>query len=221
MHTAQPFRGNAAVRYALISALLTMLPVAPSVAVTAKQKMETCKFGADDQKLQGAARQAFLTKCMTNKDEPRKPGASTPTPLANSAESGPWRFAAHPDPMHDTLNVIAATEGPNGASAVFICKPGDRSPGWIISASRLDLELGNTRNVQLRLDNAPPVTMVWRNTAGVAGAGLLGDQAVQLAKVVANAKERFVFDTGGGGTVVFSLIGASQAITQALQACGL
>jgi hypothetical protein len=39
--------------------------------VTAKNKMATCKFGADDQKLQGAARDAFMKKCMSNKDEPR------------------------------------------------------------------------------------------------------------------------------------------------------
>jgi psiF repeat len=47
----------------------------PALALTAKQKMETCKFGADDQKLAGAARKAFMTKCM-GKEGPadRKPG---------------------------------------------------------------------------------------------------------------------------------------------------
>ena len=33
--------------------------------------METCKFGADDQKLTGAARKAFMSKCMSNTDSPR------------------------------------------------------------------------------------------------------------------------------------------------------
>ena len=33
--------------------------------------METCKFGADDQKLTGAARKSFLSKCMANADSPR------------------------------------------------------------------------------------------------------------------------------------------------------
>ena len=60
------------IRYAAIAAVLgLMLPGAPSFAVTAKDKMATCKFGADDQKLQGAARNAFMKKCMSNKDEPR------------------------------------------------------------------------------------------------------------------------------------------------------
>ena len=56
------------------------LPSAPSFAVTAKDKMATCKFGADDQKLQGLARDAFMKKCMSNKDDPRGPGAATPPP---------------------------------------------------------------------------------------------------------------------------------------------
>jgi hypothetical protein len=60
------------IRYAAIAAVLgVMLAGVPSFAVTAKDKMATCKFGADDQKLQGAARDAFMKKCMSNKDEPR------------------------------------------------------------------------------------------------------------------------------------------------------
>jgi hypothetical protein len=59
------------IRYAAIAVVLgLMLPGAPSFAVTAKDKMATCKFGADDQKLQGAARNAFMKKCMSDKDEP-------------------------------------------------------------------------------------------------------------------------------------------------------
>jgi hypothetical protein len=45
--------------------------VAPALAATSQQKMETCKFGADDQKFAGAKRKAFMAKCMSNKDSPR------------------------------------------------------------------------------------------------------------------------------------------------------
>jgi hypothetical protein len=49
----------------------------PASAATSKQKLETCKFGADDQKLHGAARKKFMANCMANRDSPRgKPVAA-------------------------------------------------------------------------------------------------------------------------------------------------
>jgi hypothetical protein len=61
-------------RYAVVVvALIAFVPARPCFAVDAKQKMATCKFGADDQRLQGAARNAFLKKCMANRDDPRGP----------------------------------------------------------------------------------------------------------------------------------------------------
>jgi hypothetical protein len=57
--------------------LVTLLPLllltTPASAITAAQKMETCKFGADDQKLEGAKRKAFIAKCMANRDDKRGP----------------------------------------------------------------------------------------------------------------------------------------------------
>ena len=45
-------------RYAfLAAALIVLLPTGPCFAVDAKQKMATCKFGADQQRLQGEARE--------------------------------------------------------------------------------------------------------------------------------------------------------------------
>jgi hypothetical protein len=55
-----------------------MLPCAPSFALTAKDKMATCKFGADDQQLKGKPRNAFMKKCMANKDDPRGPPMGMP-----------------------------------------------------------------------------------------------------------------------------------------------
>jgi hypothetical protein len=51
--------------------LIAVLPSAPSLAVTAKEKAATCKFGADDQKLAGSARAKFMKNCMANKNDPR------------------------------------------------------------------------------------------------------------------------------------------------------
>jgi hypothetical protein len=68
-------------RYAIAAAALAvMLPSAPSFALTAKDKMATCKFGADDQKLEGKTRAAFMKNCMANKDDPRGPAGGMPAP---------------------------------------------------------------------------------------------------------------------------------------------
>ena len=57
----------------LVAALIVLLPGRPCFAVDAKQKMATCTFGADQQRLQGEARGAFLKKCMEDRDDPRGP----------------------------------------------------------------------------------------------------------------------------------------------------
>ena len=58
---------------AIASLLPALLLAGPASALTKAQKAETCKFGADDQKLTGAKRKAFLAKCMSSKDDPRGP----------------------------------------------------------------------------------------------------------------------------------------------------
>ena len=57
----------------LMSLLPLLLLATPASAATQAQKMETCKFGADDQKLDGAKRKAFMAKCMSNKNDKRGP----------------------------------------------------------------------------------------------------------------------------------------------------
>lgn len=58
---------------------LLLCAAAPASAATKEQKMETCTFGADDAKLEGAKRKAFMTKCMANRDDKRGPA---PKPAA-------------------------------------------------------------------------------------------------------------------------------------------
>ena len=66
---------------ALIAALpMAALVITPSLAATAKDKAATCKFGADDQKLKGKARTAFMAKCMSNKNDPRGTGGDAAPP---------------------------------------------------------------------------------------------------------------------------------------------
>ena len=69
-------------RFAAAAGLAASLLLTPATfAATPKQKMETCKFGADDQKLTGAARKSFMSKCMSNADSPRgRSAVPRPTP---------------------------------------------------------------------------------------------------------------------------------------------
>jgi len=47
---------------------LLMLATPAAAAATKAQKMEICNFGADDQKLTGAKRNAFIKRCMANEN---------------------------------------------------------------------------------------------------------------------------------------------------------
>ena len=58
-------------RLVAMTGLAAFVLATPVQAATSQEKMETCTFGADNQKLQGAARKSFLAKCMANKDSPR------------------------------------------------------------------------------------------------------------------------------------------------------
>jgi hypothetical protein len=64
-------------RIAIVAALLAATLPAPSFALTKDTKMETCRFGADSQNLQGAERKKFIDRCMSDKNDPRGPGAGT------------------------------------------------------------------------------------------------------------------------------------------------
>jgi len=69
--------------FAAALAATLILAGTPALALTAKEKMETCKFGADDQKLTGKAQQDFIKKCMAN--EP----AAKAAPVKKAAPAAP------------------------------------------------------------------------------------------------------------------------------------
>lgn len=80
---------------ALASLLTFALAAQPVSAATKEEKMETCKVGADHDKLTGAKRTALINKCMANANyEPKvrqdalkqaktKKPASAPAPAAD------------------------------------------------------------------------------------------------------------------------------------------
>jgi hypothetical protein len=70
---------------ALIALLPLLLLASPASALTKEQKAETCTFGADDQKLTGAKRTAFMTK----RPAVKKPAAMAPGAAKPSSEMAP------------------------------------------------------------------------------------------------------------------------------------
>jgi hypothetical protein len=93
-------------RYLGLFALPLLLLASPASAITAKEKMETCKVGADAQNLEGTKRNAFIKKCMAKgnyepaarKDAKKKAAAEkraamkkkpAPKPAAPAAATAP------------------------------------------------------------------------------------------------------------------------------------
>jgi hypothetical protein len=76
-------------RLSLIALLPMLVLATPASAATKEQKMEICKFGADDQKLAGAKRNAFMAKCMSNKNDKRGPAAKPAAATAAKPKAAP------------------------------------------------------------------------------------------------------------------------------------
>jgi hypothetical protein len=85
---------------AIISLLPILLLASPASALTKAEKAETCKFGADDQKLEGAKRKAFIAKCMANRNDKRGPTVKPPTkkPAAKKPTDNKLADSAPPAP---------------------------------------------------------------------------------------------------------------------------
>ena len=54
------------IKLAIFSLLPAVLVTLPASAATKEQKMETCKFGAENDNLEGKKRDDFIKKCMAN-----------------------------------------------------------------------------------------------------------------------------------------------------------
>ena len=73
----------------------------PVLALTTAEKAETCKFGADDQKLTGAKRRTFIERCMANRNDRRGPATAAKKSAAPKTTTSPAPAAAPPSPPSD------------------------------------------------------------------------------------------------------------------------
>ena len=104
-------------RYLGLLALPLLLLATPASALTAKQKMETCKFGATAEKLTGAKRTAFIKKCMA-KDTSKTHMAKKPA--AKKMAAAPHRVTAKE--KMETCKVGATAENLTGAKRTAFIK---------------------------------------------------------------------------------------------------
>ncbi len=77
---------------ALICLIPFLFSASPALSATKEQKTETCKFGADHDKLAGKKRDDFIKKCMANANyEPpaRKAAMKKTTPKKKPASTKP------------------------------------------------------------------------------------------------------------------------------------
>jgi psiF repeat len=74
---------------------LFLLLAAPASALTAKDKAETCKIGADAQKLTGAKRKTFVANCMAQADaKPKSTGKQPPSKITRKQKLETCTFGA-------------------------------------------------------------------------------------------------------------------------------
>lgn len=80
------------------AALFALLPLlmlgSQASALTAEEKAETCKFGAEHQKVPAAKMKAFMARCMSDKNDPRPAAKKTAGKKAATTKMAP---AAAPD----------------------------------------------------------------------------------------------------------------------------
>lgn len=138
------------------------------------------------------------------------------SPIAQ-AQSANWQAEQTVDAFTDRTRYGALTFG-DEISAAFMC---DDTPfiAFSVVTGPLDLEMGQQREVTWRVDQEEAVTSSWINIRR-GGAMALDEEAIEIARAVRDAQDRFVVRSGRR-TVTFSVRGSSEAINATLNQCGI
>ena len=81
----------------VVSLLPLRLLASPASALTTAENAETCKFGAEDQKLTSAKRKTFLARCMANRNDKRGPATAAKKPAPKTKPAAAPGVAPPPD----------------------------------------------------------------------------------------------------------------------------
>lgn len=136
--------------------------------------------------------------------------------MSASAQSSNWTVRTDTDPLTDEKTLSATSQIDDYVVLLVSCMQST----MVVSLSNdvLDIELGDTRKVTWRVDQDEPVVQMWRNI-DTGGSLTFGEEALDLAKRIAAANERFVIQSGRS-TRVFSVKGSAAAIGKVLSSCG-
>lgn len=139
-----------------------------------------------------------------------------------SAAAASWEFEDVVSPITDQHRGIASAEVAGDLLMVKCDAPGRRS---MYVAVEPNLFVGTTGSdwISYRVDDDPPVRMIWRY--GIRNANTRGSgDAEKVIQAIASAKSKFAiqimdFDQQPH-TLVVPAAGAREAISQAIRACG-
>lgn len=135
-----------------------------------------------------------------------------------SAQTSAWMAENSVDAFTDEERFGAVTLGDTTAAA-FMCDPSGDFVAFRVVNGLIDIEAGNQRDITWRIDQEEPVYTSWLNLRD-GGAMATWDEAIDVARAVRRASDRFVVRSGGK-TVTFSVRGSTAAIDTAFEGCGI
>ena len=135
-----------------------------------------------------------------------------------SAQTSAWMSENTVDAFTDEERFAAVTLGDTTAAA-FMCDPSGDFVAFRVVNGVLDIEAGNQRDITWRIDQEEPVYTSWLNIRN-GGAMATYDEAIDVARAVRRASDRFVVRSGGK-TMTFSVRGSTAAIDTAFEGCGI
>ncbi len=135
--------------------------------------------------------------------------------LSAYADTSAWTVVDHVDPLDDTVTKSAQVMSGQTAVLAINCRATELF--IYLQVGLLDMDFHDTRTVQWRVNDKPPVEQVWMN-GQKGGAGIMHADADAFVQAIKTADTRLVVRSGDE-TASFQLEGGKQAIDAVLGHC--